>query len=336
MSEDLVFVVGASRSGTTLLARVLGRHGCAATLQESHCFGDLWDPATPDAVLAHPYRLAATLWARQRAEIWGGEPTAEDWLRADRLVRELEATAAPTASSLFLGFARATARSAGKTVAVEQTPRNIFYAERLLEIYPEARFVEIVRDPRAVLLSQRQRWRMRFLGAPNVPWREALRTLVNYHALTMTRMWLAALKAGDRLVGHPRYLRIRYEDLTRDPEATVRRVCEFLRWPFEPAMLAVGRTASSTARNDSAPAGISAEGADAWIDKLPAGDRWLCELLAGRHLRRFGYRPAAGGAGRWAAALLHLARYPLHLAGALLINPRRAWLLGRALAGLRS
>ncbi len=41
--KNLVFVAGASRSGTTMLNRILGQHPSICAMNELHYFGDLFD-----------------------------------------------------------------------------------------------------------------------------------------------------------------------------------------------------------------------------------------------------------------------------------------------------
>ena len=44
---DQVMVVGSSRSGTTMMGRVLGRHPCVFTFEELHFFEQMWQPELP-------------------------------------------------------------------------------------------------------------------------------------------------------------------------------------------------------------------------------------------------------------------------------------------------
>jgi hypothetical protein len=43
--------------------------------------------------------------------------------------------------------------------------------------------------------------------------------------------------AGLRFEGHPQVLTVRYEDLVREYEAVLARICDFLGEPFHPAFL---------------------------------------------------------------------------------------------------
>ena len=69
---------------------------------------------------------------------------------------------------VFAAAVHQLAQAAGKSIPCEQTPRYIFYARALLEIYPTAQIVHMVRDPRAVMASQKMRWQRRRLAADGV------------------------------------------------------------------------------------------------------------------------------------------------------------------------
>jgi hypothetical protein len=319
---DLVFVVGASRSGTTMLSRILGHNEKLFGLQELHYFGDIWDPNKSDSVVppTKAVEIAAVLFARQRKDIWGGVPETEDYAAAKNLFSDGKPV---TYSSLFQRFITGLALQHGKTTAVEQTPRNIYYINRLLEIYPSCRVVEVVRDPRAVLYSQRQRWKMRSLGAKNVPIKEVIRVWFNYHATTMSMLWLKAVTAGFVAEGNPRVKRVRYEDIVNNPKHTVQYICDFLGISYTEKMLAIPRIASSTATNNKQHKGISQDSANAWNLGLPLGDRIICGHLTWRAAQRLGYDIPDASIFHYRAGL-HFMRYPLHVVGIFLANPKRA------------
>ena len=111
----------------------------------------------------------------------------------------------------------------GKRVLVEKTPSNVFVAERLAVCWPDARFVFLLRHPASVARS----------------WHEAdpVRRPMN-RAVPHTLAYMEALeRARKRLAG----LTVRYEDLTADPAAETRRLCDYLGVPWAPEMLAYGR-----------------------------------------------------------------------------------------------
>ena len=113
-------------------------------------------------------------------------------------------------------------------------------------MFPDAVVINIVRDPRDVLLSQKNKWHRRFLGARNIPLTEAIRAWANYHPYTIARLWVAAVRTAMRYVGHPRFVSIRYEDLLKQPEETIRSLCSVTGLAFTEEMLDVPQVGSST------------------------------------------------------------------------------------------
>lgn len=319
---DTIFVVGASRSGTTMLSRILAHNTRLFGLQELHYFGEIWDPREADELVnkESAEKIAALLLARQRKDIWGGEPDKQDYSEAKKIIQEQPLL---TYSALYRRVVQYIATQNKKPIAVEQTPRYVYYLPSLLEKYPSSRVIEVVRDPRAVLYSQRQRWKMRSLGAKNVPLKEVLRVWLNYHATTMSQLWLSATKAGIAVENHPRVKRVKYEDLVNNPETTIRDVCAFLNIRYQAEMLSIPRIASSTSINAEKKTGISRESVDAWKLGLPRGECEICERIVRDTARYLGYdvpkkKPISY------RALFHLLRFPLHAVGVVAANPRRA------------
>jgi hypothetical protein len=111
--------------------------------------------------------------------------------------------------------------ASGKTLLVNKTPNDVFAADRILECWPDARFIFLLRHPGAIARS-----------------RHALRPqdTTEKNAYTVAR-YCRAVEEARR--SHPG-LTVRYEQLAADPAATTRRLCEFLGVAWEPAMLDYG------------------------------------------------------------------------------------------------
>jgi hypothetical protein len=137
---------------------------------------------------------------------------------------------------------------------------------------PGAALIHVIRDPRAVLASQKNRWKMRLLGASRVPLYEMVRTWVNYHPVTMAKLWRGATNAALRLRGHDRVMLIRFEDLIADPETQIREMCDFLGVPFEPAMSSIPKWGSSNLKHESDKKGLSKDVLDQWKAVLSEGE----------------------------------------------------------------
>jgi hypothetical protein len=329
-SQPMVFVTGASRSGTTMLTQILGRHSEVCGLRETHYFGGFCDPLRDPA--DHPIdvdRAVTTLFVRLNEGIHSRSQHSSD--PAISVVLDALDPGAGAAET-FATVAATFARRAGKAVPCEQTPRNVYYARALLEWYPRCRFVHVLRDPRGVMASQKFRWRRRSLLAD--PTRlsrvEQLRTWVNYHPYAVARLWNLATRCALELEHHPRVHLLRLEDLLREPEQRMRAVCEFLDLDFEPGMLDIERVNSSHVAKSSAGRGLDASSIDAWRGRLTGIEQAIVHRRCGALMRRVGYsgEPLPMSRAAWTVAR---AGYMAHALGAVLINPRRLSIQLRAL-----
>lgn len=327
MSAEQIFVTGASRSGTTLVSRILGNHSLVLGLRELHYFGELFDPEKGSRSLDHNTlaQLAQQLSARQRDDLWHAQINPEDREFAETLLAEQPCS---NGFELFSRVTKALALAEGKRVPCEQTPRNIFYAKRLLEHYPNAHVVHLLRDPRGVMASQKNRWKMRKLGGGNVPWQELVRVRLNYHPITMSKLWNKATEVALELADHPRCHLIKFEALTDDPEQTVHRLCAELGMEFDPNMLAVPHWGSSTVAHTDQKAGVSAQVADQWRKVLSPAECSVVARLSGELMQKNGYSlgdvEAKVSLGQWLS-------YGPHLLGVALANPKRALTVARGM-----
>ncbi|ROR29626.1 sulfotransferase family protein [Inmirania thermothiophila] len=219
-SQRLVFVVGAPRSGTTLLTHMLHRHPLACGTPETHflCHVHVY-PGGPVRFVRSWPNNAEWLCSRLqtiRTPNWVAEPERTFGACLDLDRRDLLGAL----RRIFLAVIRDAAPHPDAPVLVEKTPQHIQYLALLRRLFPEAAILHIVRDGRAVATSLgRMRW-----------WGSGLTGGLAYwgHWVPAASRWVAR----DR-----RALEIRYEALVTDPEATLREVTRFLGLPFSDAML---------------------------------------------------------------------------------------------------
>lgn len=106
----------------------------------------------------------------------------------------------------------------GKRHLVNKTPNDVFIARAIRTAWPDARLIYLLRHPSAIAAS-------RAAARPQDSEERNVAMVLRYgEALERAR------------ADHPG-LEVRYEELTRDPEGQLRRVCDHLGVPFEPAML---------------------------------------------------------------------------------------------------
>ena len=121
------FIIGCGRSGTTILGTVLAHHPLVTYLNEPR---DLWIRVLPEA------------------DVW----SAKAAVRGGRL--ELDAAACRLLARWRFRWRLARAvRRTGRPRLVEKLPINAFRLPFILAAVPEARFVHLVRDGRAVARS---------------------------------------------------------------------------------------------------------------------------------------------------------------------------------------
>jgi len=202
--ETPVFLVGFPRSGTTLLDQMLSGHPAISVLEEQDTLQDaLHEYALSDNGLDALRRLDADGLARLRALYW-------------RRVG---------------GFMPQ--RPQG-TLFVDKLPLNTVFMPLIHRLFPAARFIFALRDPRDVVLSC-------FMQSFSL--NEAMR---HFLSLKETADYYAAVMGvGRHCVEHlPEVThRIRYEDVVEDPETAARRLLGFLRLDWDPEVLDFQETA---------------------------------------------------------------------------------------------
>jgi omega-hydroxy-beta-dihydromenaquinone-9 sulfotransferase len=286
-SPRRVFVVGSSRSGTTMLARMLGNHSALFALNELHFVEELWLPDA-DGPLTTPAAeaLADRLLHNQRVWYHAGYRTGRHADEAREIIRCLSRPI--QATDVFAEVLARETQAAGKRIAVEQTPRTIFYLAELLERLPDSRAVVLTRDPRDVVLSQKNWWRRRFRGTSGVPWRTTFRQWADYHPATISLIWRGGARTARRLAEDPRITLLRFEDLIADPASTLTKVLAPLGLQLEAAMLDVPRISSSNS-SDRDGHGVDPSVVGRYTTGLSSTEIWLTQRVTHAEAAELGY-----------------------------------------------
>ena len=299
---EAIFIVGVSRSGTTLMRRILDKHSRIGIATENHFLGhllpwegtrhyfprlgDLHDDATVHALVELIYSGALQRRSRLRelSPYWR-------WLTSKVPPEDIEAyvlASDRTDRGLFEAFLRIYADRRGKAVMGEKTPAHLDYVDELLAWFPDARIVHCLRDPRAIFVSELRR---RTGHAAGVPYRQLAMVpalLSRFVLLQVVWAWARAVHQHRRLVRRypDRYRLVRFEDVVAQPEATLDDLCAFLGLEAEPRMLEQ-KVTSKGARVGSA--GFDAGAADRWRSHIDGGAQAAIELLVGGRLAEMGY-----------------------------------------------
>jgi len=178
---------------------------------------------------------------------------------------------------------------------VEKTPVHLHVASVIGEVFPEARFVEMVRDGRDVAVSTlfARRWNPRLTSRAG----EKGTTLAD-----VAHDWRISVNAGarhEREMGD-RWLRVRFEDLRTDFVPTIEHVLSFCRIPAEPADIERMHSATSIAEHETGEGKFRRAGrVGDWRSKFSLYDAWRFDRIAGAALVETGYETSRGW---WRAA----------------------------------
>jgi len=265
VTRRYVFLLGAPRSGTTWLQIMLSSHPEVSTCQETHLFSGYLSG------LERSWRKHA---GDQRGVGLQAALTRSRFIELQR------------------HFALSVLDAIGDTpVVLEKTPAHITVLGQLQEVLPEARFIHIVRDPRAVAAS---------LAAAGRDWG---RSWASTSALHNARRWRANVSEGLALrqAVPGRCFQLRYEDLLAD---TAGHLAELFAWMELGSGATLAQEVAERNRIDrlqkgdsqaawdlsKEPKGFFRKGrADSWKEDLSRRDLAIVEAETGTLMEELGY-----------------------------------------------
>ena len=280
LRNPYLFLVGCPRSGTTLLQRMLDHHPQLAVAYDSLFI----PPALRDADTSNP-RVTPDLVERIR----DFHRFARLGLPADTLDRL--APRARRFSDLVALIYSEFAALHGKELGGEKSPGYVRHMPLLQELFPQARFIHLVRDGRDIALSLAD-WGKR-KSRPKGPARKY--RLWAEHPLAVSALWweykVARGQADAAGLREGSYIEVRYEQLVAEPEFELRRLASFLELPYSDAMhqFHLGKTRNEPGLNAKSAWLPATRGIRDWRRSMPETDIELFEALAGDTLTSFGY-----------------------------------------------
>jgi hypothetical protein len=217
------FIVGAERSGTTMLRLMLNAHPEVAIPPETWFLIDLMNrlPLT-DVLTETQQRLAWQLVIAHKR--WPDLDIPNNVLH-DRIIGLRQPRLADVIDAIYAELLLRTKKRRWG----DKTPEYVIEIDRLHRVFPAAQFVHIIRDARDVSLSlMKKRWRGTFTV-------NAARYWGNY----VSRGCESGRRLADEL-----YLEVHYEDIVCDPPTWLQRICAFLRLEYTDAMMRFHETAT--------------------------------------------------------------------------------------------
>ncbi len=299
-----VFVAGLERSGTSLMFALLASHPNLAMTRRTNLwtyffdrYGDLAEPANLDQCLQtmSRYKRLVVLqpdWARLREDFQRGEPSY---------------------GRLFDLLERQYADRLGKPRWGDKSLNTERYAGPIVESYPEARILHMVRDPRDRFASVMARWKVRRGGAG-----------------AGTAEWLSSVKLAERNLRYHsgQYLIVRYEDLASAPESTLREVCAFIGEDYAPQMIGMAGAEAFRDQGSNSSYGarevgvISTESIGRFAQVLSPRQIAFIQTVSRKRMTSLGYDPQPIALGLEERARLLAVDMPLELGRLMAWNAR--------------
>jgi len=266
---SVVFLFGLPRSGTKLTRDLLNRHPEVAIFpHETHFipyfarrfvrFGDIAKRAN---FLRFHSEFAGTTFAR-RMKARGTEFDADRWF---------EALGGATYRDLLRAMFRLYSELTGCRIVGDKTPGYVSQVNLLAELFPEARYIHLVRDPRDYARSMRATWGKSLPRAAQ-RWKQQIR---KYRADMAHRSLVRT--------------ELSYEQLLAEPETTLRRLCAFLGVDFVPDMLVLDKPAENLAATRESVTIVSGN-AGKWRTGLAEPEVMLIERICGVLMTELGYQ----------------------------------------------
>lgn len=263
-----IFVVGHPRSGTTLLASMLGRHPAIASTPETLYMTE-GQFQLRRSFAAGPAATAARMQTTRLRHM----PFDEE-----EFARELAEIGTLDAPAVFATVLDMFRRRQDKPRVLEKSPVHIRHVGELLDWFPDARILWIVRDGRACVSSL-----MGVKWASNDP-----TVLGRGWVRNMAFALLAERRAPVSI------MRVSYEGLVAEPEDTIRDVEEFVDVQHDAAVLdhtqkveTVSQFEIGWKRGVNEP--VSASRAEAWRTELSHETRQRLAVIMNPMLERLGY-----------------------------------------------
>jgi hypothetical protein len=204
------FIVGVTRSGTTLLRLMLDAHPDLAIPPETHF--------VPSLIKAT--RKRGVNCEEAHAIVTGHRQWGDFNLDSSELLKRYCALDRIDPETTIRAFFELYAEREGKPRWGDKTPNYVKRMQQIERWIPEARFIHMIRDGRDAALSRFKR----VLKDP--PPMEIV-------AERWVRKITEARDAGSEL----QYMEVQYEELVRDTETQLRRVAEFIELPWDDSML---------------------------------------------------------------------------------------------------
>ena len=194
-----VFIMGMPRSGTTLLQAILCNSGIYFPVPETHFFSRV------------TYGLP-----RSNFSVEDRKQIRRVLINKARIEVDREFPYQLHSKKEIFEYLIGVYNTNNKKTFLEKTPRHVFFYSEILEYYPDAKFICMIREPKNVVSS--------ILKIPTKRRKSIITVALLYNKISNA---ILNIRPNNNV------LVINYEDLTGQTNITVKTICEFLNIPYD-------------------------------------------------------------------------------------------------------
>ena len=268
-----VFILGSGRSGTSLLRSILENHPDIYCIPgETHIFSPDSNPyleelksfeASNDVKNLTLTMISSILFGHECTALFAMEKKfPREVIQIYNEINGLFATCdIHDKHKIFTDCVQYISAKENKKIWVEKTPNHIFNLPEILSVYPNAKFIEIYRDPRAVYYSW-QNAKQEYFKKSNI-----IECITKWN-----KTYEYSKKYASELPNQ--FYKLKYENLLENPKAELVNLCQFLNEEFNPSLLDVA---------------INTEKADEWKNYLSKYELLFIDLKTKKYRDELDY-----------------------------------------------
>jgi sulfotransferase family protein len=268
--EAKVFITGVARSGTTLLSEILSNHSELAITHETHYFRKYWNKNSNVNQTLFKSFLSSPEFAQ-----FGFSEEEINFIKkqvSDNQKDIVDGTIFDLIGSKFINKKK-------KKYWGEKTPSHHLHIPLIATLFPDAKFICIIRDPRDICLSLKK-----------VPFNTG-------SPISIARRWKRYIKLSFeyKTKYKDRYLEIKYEDLLNSPKDILEKICDHIGLSYEPDLLKWTKASPQTFDMDKeywkqkALRSIDKTNCKKWVKEMKHGEISFFQQYLGRELKFYGY-----------------------------------------------
>jgi hypothetical protein len=289
-SNRYVFILGFSRTGSTMLQHILNKYTDIGIIPEMHIY---WPKMLhKDFSSIFKERYGKTIKTDEIDDLinlmYSKTIQGLFWMNINQYnidVKELknnilesERTIKCIIDALIVNLKK----NYGKKIMGAKFPVHFSFANVLIGWYPECKLIHTIRDPRAIFVSQYHKYKSDSNSLKNI-----LIGLIQFiHVnLSIKKVYIF----HKRYKNNKNYHIFKYEDVLSDPNLSFKSLCEFLEIPFNIDMLKpeIFNNSSLSRRGESV--GIQKSSMKLWEKRIPKSLSTILKILNTAYMKEFGY-----------------------------------------------